>query len=1372
MRIRGATTELEEAGLETEGMVQSTAKLRQEIMALSGVDIMESDGQTFKSTYAILDELALKWKDLSDIQQATITELIAGKRQGNIISSLMNNFDTARSALDTSLKSSGSAMKEHEKWQQSLEARINSLKASWQGLSQTFMNSDFLKGSIDVITGLVDAIESLIDNFGLLGTTVGGIGLFRAFKNGFATDEDGNKVGEYFGAFKNIGSSFRGARAAISDVISSTDTLWNKLKGIGNIAKLAGADIRSSLKGIATDISKVVVLMSAIKAVSDIWSWVSQLGEETETTAEKFDRISSELSDVDSELGGLKSELSSVESQIDSLLSKDELSFADEEELSRLKGVSSELERQIELTEILQKSLKKSLSTTAIGAYNEYAQGTSFYSTQSKAERKEEAESLGSSIGNAVGLVLGGIIGTIAGGNTIIGAGIGSMAGSFVGGGIGGVASNASYDSEMTVEEAINNMRVERIALENAQKEAYEAYTKNNSDDNKEDWEEASAALNDYNAALANHITQLSEYYNAVDYASLTTKRQREEYLKMGDDLDAYNIEMGVSGAKTTAFERIFSDELITDEAKKLKQEVEAALNSGKDVRFYDIDSSKFSEMKERLSDMGLTLTDVISYFKDLEEAQIEASDYETYDMVANIAALSDGVEKLTDAFSEFNEQGIVSAKTLVELHELFGHLGDDWTSYVDAMTSGTASIEDAREKTEQLAEAHLNDLFKNGGIKFHKYNEDTKRYEFDKDNYLTYLSTVNELEYLGVENAKEYTDALQQQAMLQEAVNQMRADAAEIDALNEAVILSKYEKERLKTLENKSVNNYVSDIEAAYGIQLKNTSLIQKQFDLQEYRDKAKEYDKYLSNVEGSLDKYNSSMEKYNELYADYVKKHEEADKIWKDIESGKTATENMEDSSTYWISFAPLFEKYDKLIEDADKNAKAGNVEIEKRKELFDELVETAKKANIDLSDIDIDAFDPLNYGVGSIFNKVYNRVTSELKKTDWEELADKLSNEIEAGLDNLGLEIDFGRHFDKIIIDGFKTKVDQLSTAKAEMFSSGGLSTDSIIAVDDIFGDLSSYDSSKLFENTANGVRLNTEEFKRLSDEFKTINIDGLEDKMSDLGDQYIKTREELYNLTYGTEEYNAKARELGDIEKQIAANEELIAQYKGLFSAFQEWQRAESSGSERNMYETVLSGWETVGDEISRGWIDEGTKEFLELLKGDKATIIDGNGNKKEIDIATASVKDLKKVWKDLDKNIEHTTHSVRDFFTVDDEGNSTSQGVYNFLDAIGQMEEEKFGSADVVKRDDNGNIIGFDFQMVGGDKVIAEALGVSEELVQIMKRASIDAGFVVTFDGSFEQLDVLREKAQKAAEEMNKILDADGKATIDIDNLIR
>lgn len=50
-------------------MAESTAKLREEIKALSGVDIM-LDANTFKSTYDIMDELSQKWQDLTDIQQA------------------------------------------------------------------------------------------------------------------------------------------------------------------------------------------------------------------------------------------------------------------------------------------------------------------------------------------------------------------------------------------------------------------------------------------------------------------------------------------------------------------------------------------------------------------------------------------------------------------------------------------------------------------------------------------------------------------------------------------------------------------------------------------------------------------------------------------------------------------------------------------------------------------------------------------------------------------------------------------------------------------------------------------------------------------------------------------------------------------------------------------------------------------------------------------------------------------------------------------------------------------------------------------------------------------------------------------------------
>lgn len=320
--------------------------------------------------------------------------------------------------------------------------------------------------------------------------------------------------------------------------------------------------------------------------------------------------------------------------------------------------------------------------------------------------------------------------------------------------------------------------------------------------------------------------------------------------------------------------------------------------------------------------------------------------------------------------------------------------------------------------------------------------------------------------------------------------------------------------------------------------------------------------------------------------------------------------------------------------------------------------------------------------------------------------------------------------------------KEKLENLTTAITESFSGSGLSNEAISIVEDMFGNLDGYDQSELFERTANGIRLNSEELRKLNDEYQNTNVDGLNDKVDALGDRYNQTKEELYNLTYGTEEYNQKARELKNIEDQINATEKLASQYKGLASAYQTWQMVESAGSQRDMYEGMLEGLENVDDEMSRGWLDDGTIEFLRLIKGDTLS-------------AVATTKELMAAYKSLDDTIENTSYSVRDFFTVDEDGNSTNTGVYNFLDAIGQLEEEAFGGKDIVQRDKNGNVIGFNFDLAGGDEVIAEALGVSEELVQIMVRAADDAGFVVSMDGTYQQLDVLKEKAAEAAKELKE-----------------
>lgn len=78
LRIRGAKAELEEMGEGTDGLATSTSKLREQVKALSGVDIM-ADDDTFKSTAQIIQEIGEVYDKLSDVSQASLLELIAGK---------------------------------------------------------------------------------------------------------------------------------------------------------------------------------------------------------------------------------------------------------------------------------------------------------------------------------------------------------------------------------------------------------------------------------------------------------------------------------------------------------------------------------------------------------------------------------------------------------------------------------------------------------------------------------------------------------------------------------------------------------------------------------------------------------------------------------------------------------------------------------------------------------------------------------------------------------------------------------------------------------------------------------------------------------------------------------------------------------------------------------------------------------------------------------------------------------------------------------------------------------------------------------------------------------------------------------------------
>lgn len=160
MRLRGAKTEIENAGESTDGMAESTSEFRDQIKALTnvtgndGFDIM-LDENTFKSTY-----------DINGINQSALIELIAGKQRGNTVSALLTNMAQADDILQDSLNSAGSAVKEYESYLNSTEGKIQGFKTAFEDLSDTTINSDFLKTAIDFGTKLIDILDELIEKTG------------------------------------------------------------------------------------------------------------------------------------------------------------------------------------------------------------------------------------------------------------------------------------------------------------------------------------------------------------------------------------------------------------------------------------------------------------------------------------------------------------------------------------------------------------------------------------------------------------------------------------------------------------------------------------------------------------------------------------------------------------------------------------------------------------------------------------------------------------------------------------------------------------------------------------------------------------------------------------------------------------------------------------------------------------------------------------------------------------------------------------------------------------------------------------------------------------------------------------------------------
>lgn len=269
MRIRGAKAELEQAGEDTEGMVESTAKLQSMIKGMTGIDIM-IDADTFKSTYEIIKELGSVWDNLKDIEQAQVLEAIAGKRQANVVASALRNYERLDDVLQTSIKSEGSAMREQEEYAKSIQYSIDTLKAAYQDFAQTVINSDSVKSILKTGQSFLEILTKIVDKIGAIPPILATIVAARTLKTGkgiFGTVSDdvdkanvhltlfGKKLSDIKGDLKNTDASGLQKVGVLLDGI--------KLKAIG--ARVAATALNAALT------VGVSVAVSALSKAVDNW---------------------------------------------------------------------------------------------------------------------------------------------------------------------------------------------------------------------------------------------------------------------------------------------------------------------------------------------------------------------------------------------------------------------------------------------------------------------------------------------------------------------------------------------------------------------------------------------------------------------------------------------------------------------------------------------------------------------------------------------------------------------------------------------------------------------------------------------------------------------------------------------------------------------------------------------------------------------------------------------------------------------------------------------------------------------------------------------------------------------------------------------
>lgn len=316
-------------------IIDETSSTGQKLTAFydkHGIAIKDQDGQ-LRNLYDVLKDTAGIWDTLDENEQKYFLNIQAGANQTRNLAALMENFDVAVSATATAMDSAGSAAEENGRVMESLQKKIDNLRAAWENFSTNTITKDFIGNIIDAGTQLLtfantDLGQATVKAL-LFGTTVGSA-------TGF--------IGTFVGKIFELAAEMK----KLGGVIGAPTTLLGKFLAVGTKGKWTLIAL-----GIAGITAAVIALVNVLgNGESAFDKYVSK----AEEAAQKQKEYQQSLDDAKKKLEELN-----------------DIPYADrtseqQHEIEVLKDQIEQYEKLIELEKQRQSEALKGASDAAIGS--------------------------------------------------------------------------------------------------------------------------------------------------------------------------------------------------------------------------------------------------------------------------------------------------------------------------------------------------------------------------------------------------------------------------------------------------------------------------------------------------------------------------------------------------------------------------------------------------------------------------------------------------------------------------------------------------------------------------------------------------------------------------------------------------------------------------------------------------------------------------------------------------------------------------------------------------------------------------------------------------------------------------------------------